>query len=288
MPRDGVKNRKKHENGQKQCQRCKEWKPLSEYFGDNSRWDRLSPRCKECGRAIQRQYPPGVGAKLRGIKRRQSYNNKGEKLCSSCGQWKVPEQFEKRNDVWDGRRAKCKECLNQLSREKYVKKGRPKKRGKYNMTVVGSAALSKAARERFTGSRNPNWKGGISWRSWRSTPEYLWWRRKVFGRDGFTCQHCSDSKGGNLTAHHIKTAKEFPNLVLDVDNGITLCEKCHSEVHGIPVRGSRYKETEMTVCACGCETSIKRWATPKSTRPRRYLPGHFIRIFHKRQYDENI
>lgn len=56
------------------------------------------------------------------------------------------------------------------------------------------------------------------------------WRKLVFERDDYTCQICG-KKGGNLNAHHIKPFSIFPELRFDVSNGITLCKKCHIELH---------------------------------------------------------
>jgi len=56
--------------------------------------------------------------------------------------------------------------------------------------------------------------------------KYQDWRMKVFVRDNFTCQVCK-KVGGELQAHHIKGWKDYPKLRFNVDNGITLCKKCH-------------------------------------------------------------
>lgn len=67
-------------------------------------------------------------------------------------------------------------------------------------------------------------------RFWGSS-EYRQWRKDVFERDNYTCQECGDNKGGNLRAHHKKPWKDYPALIFDVSNGITLCEMCHRLIH---------------------------------------------------------
>ena len=66
--------------------------------------------------------------------------------------------------------------------------------------------------------------------SQRKTPQYEEWRTAVFERDGYRCAICGEV-GGRLNAHHIKPFAKYPDLRLDIDKGITLCEKCHREVH---------------------------------------------------------
>lgn len=77
-----------------------------------------------------------------------------------------------------------------------------------------------------------NWKGGVSSenRLQRSSSEYLRWRREVLTRDLFTCQICG-KQSTNLEAHHIKKFSEYPELRLEVENGVTLCKRCHRQLH---------------------------------------------------------
>ena len=65
----------------------------------------------------------------------------------------------------------------------------------------------------------------------RNSHEYQEWRACVFERDHYTCQNCGQI-GGTINAHHIKSFKDYPELRLEVSNGITLCLKCHKMAHG--------------------------------------------------------
>ena len=63
----------------------------------------------------------------------------------------------------------------------------------------------------------------------RITWKYRSWRTGVLKRDNYTCTKCG--KTSNLEVHHIKRFADYKELRHDIDNGITLCEKCHKELH---------------------------------------------------------
>ena len=54
---------------------------------------------------------------------------------------------------------------------------------------------------------------------------YRDWRKAVFERDNFECIWCGSTE--NLNADHIKPFAYFPELRFAIDNGRTLCKKCH-------------------------------------------------------------
>jgi len=84
------------------------------------------------------------------------------------------------------------------------------------------------------GSAHPNWNNNLTDEDRereRCVDGYKEWRLAVFTRDNFTCQHCGDSTGGNLNAHHIIPFSKDESLRTELSNGITLCAKCHKKEH---------------------------------------------------------
>jgi 5-methylcytosine-specific restriction endonuclease McrA len=79
----------------------------------------------------------------------------------------------------------------------------------------------------------------------RKTKKYITWTKQVLKRDKCTCKRCGSKT--DITVHHIcslqnlliknkvnsfKEAKNCEEL-WDINNGITLCKKCHLKEHDI-------------------------------------------------------
>lgn len=78
----------------------------------------------------------------------------------------------------------------------------------------------------------------------RSLLQYKIWRGSIFKRDFFRCCICN-KVGGNLHAHHIKSFASIKarynittledaincNELWDINNGVTLCARCHYNLH---------------------------------------------------------
>lgn len=113
---------------------------------------------------------------------------------------------------------------------------------KHSMETRQKLADIKKTQSNWRGSKNPNWKGGITMsKNKRMVSGIVYWKNSVLRRDDFVCQLCGvDGKlscthcGENpqMHAHHIVSWEESPDLRLDIDNGICLCKKCHLSLHG--------------------------------------------------------
>jgi 5-methylcytosine-specific restriction endonuclease McrA len=93
--------------------------------------------------------------------------------------------------------------------------------------------------------KNPNWRGGVTplRNLIRNCFKYRQWRSDIFTRDNFTCILCN-KKGGYIEVDHYP--KSFSKIFYDnkikslqealeceelwnINNGRTLCLKCHNE-----------------------------------------------------------
>lgn len=62
---------------------------------------------------------------------------------------------------------------------------------------------------------------------------YKQWSRQVRERDNYTCQICGlqTTEPNKLHAHHLESYDTYPELRLELSNGITLCNSCHNSFH---------------------------------------------------------
>ena len=182
--------------GQKRCRKCEIWKPVEEFGKDVSRGDKLKTSCFSCNR-VQ-------------VKKKRIY---GVSLFK--GKTHTAESRAKMSRSRIGKQSKYKG----VARTKEVRER------------ISDSALKSPNLKR--GQEHYAYKNGAKQRNLnvRRSVEYKQWRTLVFERDKYTCQHCGDNRGGNLNAHHKKPFATHPELRLDVDNGITLCEPCHIVEH---------------------------------------------------------
>lgn len=141
--------------------------------------------------------------------------------------------------------------------------------------------MSKAKKGKPTGRPSPfrgkygvessNWKGGITKLNGQiyNSFKYRQWRSDIFTRDNFTCQECG-IRGEILNAHHIKPFSKIIQFyeittlqealeceeLWNINNGITLCKKCHK----VSTKRNRHKifakRGEINNANCGTTNTI--------------------------------
>ncbi len=177
------------------CNKCKQWKPKYNFSIDRSRSNGLNKSCQSCRCVKVRKKPVGM-----------------------TGKRHTKESRKKMSDV-----IKSNWKLNPRTGWHHSEETRLK---------IGISNKGKS-RPGISGSKHYNWKGGITpeEKRIRKSQEYKDWRKSVFERDKYTCQKCYDSRGGNLQAHHLKSFADYPEFRFAIDNGLTLCEDCHVNIH---------------------------------------------------------
>lgn len=131
------------------------------------------------------------------------------------------------NPNYTSEKKKCDGCSN-------IIRVNPSRADKYNFCSFD--CYKENIGQYYSGKNNPNYNDELTYEErvvGRNYTEYEHWRKRVFKRDGFTCQCCGDDTGGNLVAHHILNYTANPKLRVVDSNGITFCDSCHRVFHNI-------------------------------------------------------
>ncbi len=175
----------------------------------------------------------------------------------------TPEQLaESRRRLSERRKGKRPEHLIGFKHSEETKKIMSEKMADYYKThdapvkgkphsIERRLRASEVRKGKNTGVAHWNWKGGESLedRHYRkiamTTMEYKLWRGSVFVRDGRKCLICGSTE--SIKAHHVTPWAASVEKRYDVDNGATLCDRCHRWVHR--KNGPLGKKREIKKCS---------------------------------------
>jgi hypothetical protein len=104
----------------------------------------------------------------------------------------------------------------------------------------------------------------------RKLAEGINWRKNIYERDNYTCQKCNE-RCISLHVHHIYPWYSHPNLRFNVDNGITLCVKCHKKYHSQFTKSNCNLETLNLFLMSDIEIE-KQWEEFKINNPNIVIP----------------
>ena len=120
--------------------------------------------------------------------------------------------------------------IDRVSLSRWIKKGENARGGKFKRfydkwldaeeQYLIANPPKNTYKRKYVQKRNMNYPKG-----------YGRFRKDVLTRDGYSCVCCGYDD--NLEVHHIYGATEHPDLITDVDNGVTLCKYCHQKYHHI-------------------------------------------------------
>ena len=135
-------------------------------------------------------------------------------------------------------------------------RGKPFSRGtddRRNL-AIGTANLNPYV----SGPSHPLWRGGVSeqYSEVHNQHGIIDWAGYVRQRDQYTCRRCG-AKRSRMAAHHIKSILDYPELALDVENGITLCPNCHTIVHWEESRRRNMPEVNAFCMRCKEKRDMK-------------------------------
>ena len=218
----------------KKCTKCNKLKNINEFTIKKDMKDGHRNQCKECcNKRYKKKKQPFLY--LNGVK-----CLKFMKICSKCGKLKMISKFSKEKKARDGHRNDCNDCKykNNKNRNKLICKECGKEF--YSQDKSQKFCSSICYGKNHRGENSPSWNPNLTNEErenykvkGRSYFEYKTWRKIIYERDNYYCQCCGKKGKGDLVAHHLDNYYEFKNKRTDVNNGVTLCIKCHKQFHHI-------------------------------------------------------
>lgn len=229
------RNRPKITVDEKRCSKCGEIKPISEFRKSASNIDGHHSNCKQCVDSTYRYKCQTCG----------EYFNTHHKGVSYCSPKCVAETQKDR--VYFN----CDYCGKELWEHK-TEYNRYKNhycslecKGKHHSILYVGENAPFYGKEGVRGEAHPRWNPEL-------TPEereqgryiegYSDFIKNVYKRDNYTCQCCGKLGRDDLHAHHLDGYNWCVEKRTEVNNGITLCEKCHTNFHKQYGRGNNTKE----------------------------------------------
>ena len=255
----------------KQCSKCKEWKEFGEFCKRIRNKDSLDSQCKECKNLYYLQNKEKIDKrrkewhlenkniiKPRQLKYREENKEQISKRTKSWYSENKNRILKQRNGyrnsfvLWDSdypKNIKPYEEIRQNGEYLEVKCaycGRWYTPTNNNISHRLSAINGNGSGEcRLYCSNNcknecpifgqEKWPKGFKKATSREVQPEL--RQMVLKRDNYTCQKCEkhqDELEIGLHCHHYEGIRWNPIESADIDACITLCKKCHIEVHKLP------------------------------------------------------
>jgi hypothetical protein len=175
--------------------------------------------CPICNKNIVKNFYAKTCIKCRSVKGDKNPNFKGKSICKNCG--------NKRNR--HNKTNLCGKCYHEIYAEKlpFCKVCGTK------LSKYGYEYCQKCYKGTITKRWNPSLTDDFRKNGRTINPDYYKWRNEVFKRDNYTCQICNNDIGGNLNAHHLDSFAIVKELRTNINNGVTLCEKCHKNFHKV-------------------------------------------------------
>lgn len=174
---------------------------------------------------------------------KQHYLNSEHHFCSQeCSHiWQSQNWLGENHHSFSSIKVNCSYCGKEYYVTKHTYESRTSGNFYCSIYCMGQGMIGK-----YVGEKSPKWNSDITQEErekGRNIEGYNDFIKGVYERDNYTCQICGqEGNGHNLNAHHINGYNWYKEGRTDINNGITLCEKCHKEFHKLYGKGNNTKE----------------------------------------------